>query len=136
MIDCGRFNLGFHDATSDLRSLISDLCLVQSPRPAGHVKYHQNVTVVYPGLEFPLHERQDRARIELAVTGCFQDLNFIGNSGLSVNDEPINTLALITEISGFHRIFRVRRGQRVLFEFVIDRYDLGGAARRHKRNLE
>ena len=61
------------------------------------MKYDQHVTVVYPWLEFPLHKRQDGARIELPMTGCFQDLNFIGDAGLSVNDEAINTLALITE---------------------------------------
>lgn len=91
--------------------------------------------VQYPRLEFPIEERHHRAGIELAVPGCFQYLHFIDNSGFLINDQTINSLALISEILLFHRILGIRRRDSVVFELVVNRDDVGGASRRDEREL-
>lgn len=101
------------------------------------MKYNQNISVIYSaGFEFPIEERHYRIGIELAMSGCLHHLHFIDNPGVLVNDQPINALTLITEVLTFDRIFRVGRRDRVLFEFWIDRNDVGSTTRHHKRDLE
>ncbi len=94
------------------------------------MKDHKDVSMIdHARFEFPIKERHDRTRIELAMTGCFHDLHFIYHSVALVNDESINALALITKVLAFLRIIGIWRRGRTLFELVVDGHDVGGAAR-------
>ena len=106
---------------------------VQSSRPAGHLKYDQHIALRhFAGREFPIEQRHDRAGVELAVAGCLQNFYLVGRSRLLIHDQTIDTLALISEMLGFHRIFRIRRAYRIFLKLIVDRYDFGSVNRSDK----
>jgi len=86
--------------------------------------------MVHPGSEFPIKQCHDRAGIELAIAGCFHHFHFVDDSGFVVNDEPIDSLALKTEMLRFYRILGIGSSKRILFVLRRDPNYVGGKARR------
>ena len=111
--------------------LVADFCLVNSSHPAGEMKDNQNVSSFHRArAKFPLEQCHHRAGVELAMTGCSEDLHFVGHSGFVIYDQAVNALALITEMLCFDWVLRIRRRHRILFVLGVDSDNLGGMARR------
>ena len=111
--------------------------LVQPSDPAGEMKHDEHVSLFHRARsKFPLEQCHDRARVEIAMTSCSEHFHFVCHAALLVNDEPIDALALFTEMLCFDRVIRIRRSDRISFEFRIDPYDIRGVARRQQRKLE
>ena len=86
--------------------------------------------MVHAGSKFPIEQCHHRARVQFAMMGRFHHFHFVDDSGLIVDHEPVDALTLITEVLRFHRIFRVRRSDCILFVLRVDPNNVGRIARR------
>ena len=86
--------------------------------------------MVDAGSKFPIEQRHHRTRVQFAVVGRFHHFHFVNDSGLLVDDKPVNTLTLLAEMLRFHWILRIGSGDGIFFELPVDPNNVGGIARR------
>ena len=70
------------------------------------------------------------------MSRCSEHFHFISHSSLFIEHEPVNALALITEVLRFDWILRIGSSKRVLFVLRRDPNYVGGKARREDCELD
>lgn len=54
--------------------------------PTSQIEFNENVSVIDPGLEFPLEQCHYGAGIEITITSALEDLYFIRQAALGIDD--------------------------------------------------
>jgi len=88
--------------------------------------------MVNAGSKFPIEQRHDRIGVQLAKACRLHHFYFVNNSGLVVDNEPVNALTLITEMLCFDRIVRIWSGDGIFLVLRVDPDNVGSASRMNK----